>query len=157
MDFLREYAVNIVTVSVLAVIFEIIMPSKIYKKYISVIIGFIVMMVIISPVKGIFGSDFETFTIDSGAETQNEFSENTNLLVSKEFKRRLEEEIEKEIKKTFNKETDCKVKLSVNEKGEIIEIDKVLINPYDLEIVNLVNSVFGIEKDKIGGTSLGGD
>ena len=147
---LKEYAISIVTVSILAVIFEIILPPKNYRKYISVIIGLVVMMVIISPLGNFFGSvnEFVMEIPEINAENSNE---NSNALVAEEFCRRLEKKIEETVLSELSTESECRIVLKLNEKSEIEEIAEVKINPMTEEIALLINEKFAIEREKIGG------
>lgn len=150
MQFLREYAVSIITVSVLSVIFEIILPPKNYKKYISMVIGLVVMMVIISPIKGVFG-DFEEFVIsDKNIFDAKVIKTNQNNLVVTEFKKRLTEEIQKSLKEEIGVQCNCTLEIKVSENGEIEGISAIYLMPYTAELADFVSGKFGIERERIG-------
>ena len=143
MEFIRQYAVSIITVSVLSVIFEIILPPKRYGKYISVITGLICMMVILSPVRQLFG-DFEMFVIEGNAlqsEIKNEADFN---LVASEFKKRLEEKIEQTAKIKTGEEIKAQVELELTEKGEILNIKEAKIFPYSEKCAKIIKDEFDI-------------
>ena len=58
MNYLKEYASNIVIISVLSTVFEIIIPEGKNKKIASVVIGLVVMLTIMEPLKHITTSNF---------------------------------------------------------------------------------------------------
>lgn len=155
MDFLRDYTISIVMVSVLSVLLEIIMPPENYKKYIRMALGLLVMMVIISPVKKLFKEEF-SFDLNMGSGYSVSQTPPKNQMIIEVFKKRLEEEIEKEILSTKKIESQAEVNLSVNENGEITEISGVKIEPFFDGVKELLEDKFGIEREKIGGF-IGGD
>jgi stage III sporulation protein AF len=57
-DFLKNWIINIVTIVMVVVLLEIILPSGKMKKYVSLVTGFIIMIAIINPFVGIFGKGF---------------------------------------------------------------------------------------------------
>lgn len=147
---LKEYAISIICVSILSVMLEIILPPKNYRKYISVIIGLVIMMVIISPLKNLFQNLGNTFF--EIPETNYEITPfNSNSLVADEFCRRLEEKITQEVLKNLNTELECRVYLSLSEKFEIEAIKALKINPLTEETANFISKNFDIEREKIGG------
>ena len=142
MQFLREYAVSIITVSVLCVIFEIILPKKTYGKYISVITGLICMMIIISPVKHLFG-DFEMFVLE-GEKLQSEMKEADFGYISKEFKKRLEEKIEETVKEKTGEKIKSEICLELTDRGEILSVKEAKIFPYSEKNAKIVENEFDI-------------
>ena len=155
MDFLRDYTISIVMVSVLSVLLEIIMPPENYKKYIRMALGLLVVMVIISPVKKLFKEEFSV-DLNMGSGYSASQTPPKNQMIIEVFKKRLEEEIEKEILSTKKIESQAEVNLSVNENGEITEISGVKIEPFFDGVKELLEDKFGIEREKIGGF-VGGD
>ena len=59
MEFLRNWVVNIVITMIFVTIVEIMMPSGSTRKYISLVIGLMVMFVIINPVLTLMAGDFD--------------------------------------------------------------------------------------------------
>jgi stage III sporulation protein AF len=57
-EFLREWIINIVTVMIIIVIVEILIPSGKTRKIINLISGFIILAVIISPIAQAIGKGF---------------------------------------------------------------------------------------------------
>lgn len=151
MLFLREYAVNIIVISILAILFEIILPKTSQKKYINVVIGLVVMMVIIAPLTKLPHYK-ETFVIPN--IRLDDYSvgtvEGDNLIV-KEFEKKLALKINEAVHQKFGTVVDTKIQVNVDEKGEIIDINTVNLSPTNHEITTYVSETFGISKDKILG------
>lgn len=59
MTALREYIVNILTVSLLAAVFDILLPEGNIKKYANAIIGLSVAAVIVMPIAGVLSGDIK--------------------------------------------------------------------------------------------------
>jgi stage III sporulation protein AF len=59
MEFLRDWVVNIVITMIFVTIVEIMMPGGSTRKYISLVIGLMVMFVIINPVLILMAGDFD--------------------------------------------------------------------------------------------------
>ncbi|NLZ91103.1 MAG: stage III sporulation protein AF [Clostridiales bacterium] len=59
MEFLRNWVVTIVITMIFVTIVEIMMPSGSTRKYISLVIGLMVMFVIINPVLTLMAGDFD--------------------------------------------------------------------------------------------------
>jgi stage III sporulation protein AF len=59
MEFLRDWVVNIVITMIFVTIVEIMMPGGSTRKYISLVIGLMVMLVIINPVLKLMAGDFD--------------------------------------------------------------------------------------------------
>jgi len=55
LEFLKDWIGNIVTVTVIMVIIEIMLPSGKTKKFINVVSGFIILAVIMNPVIDVIG------------------------------------------------------------------------------------------------------
>ena len=156
MSFLSDYAEAIIAVSVLSVIFEMILPAKRYRKYITMVIGLIIMSIIISPIS-IFFSDFEKFTFEKEDFIYEEESFNPKLLVVDEFRKNLEAEIEKGVEEHFLCDFNCRIEFTLNDNGEILQIDKAEIYPYTDEIANFIHNNFGVMRDKICEVGIYGD
>ena len=57
LEFLKDWVVNIVTVAIFIVIFEMIIPSGKMKKIVNLITGFILMITLITPVLKVVGKE----------------------------------------------------------------------------------------------------
>lgn len=59
LDFIRQWVVNIVTLVLFIVIIEMLLPGGKMKKYISLVTGTILIIVIINPLTGLTGKKFD--------------------------------------------------------------------------------------------------
>lgn len=149
MEYLKEYASNIVIISVLSTIFEIIIPEGKNKKTAGVVIGLVVMLTVMDPLKHIIqiksGNLFPAFEIE---ESDTDYEKN---LVADVFEENLAITIEEKTKETLQRDITCKVITSRNDVGEITEIESVNINPFDDETANFIEKEFGFHEGLVKG------
>ena len=149
MEYLKEYASNIVIISVLSTIFEIVIPEGKNKKVATIVIGLVVMLTVMEPLKYITtlnrDIDFPTFEIEESFE---DYEEN---LVADVFEENLAQSIKDKVRDSLNKNILCDVSVLRNEAGEIIDIESVIISPYDDETALFIESEFAIEYSLIEG------
>ncbi len=70
LDFIKEWTVNIVMLVLFIVIIEMLLPRGKMKKYVNLLTGTILIIVIIEPITGLFGKDFD-FTASQTAAASN--------------------------------------------------------------------------------------
>ena len=149
MEYLKEYASNIVVVSILSTIFEIILPEGKNKKIVCVVIGLVVMLAIMSPlnyITQITGSSFfPIFEVDESFPT---YEKN---LVADVFENNLATAIKEKTKESLKKDISCEVLTSRNDAGEITEIESVKIIPFDDEVALFIETEFGLDARIIKG------
>ena len=149
MNYLKEYASNIVIISVLSTIFEIIIPEGKNKKVATIVIGLVVMLTVMEPLKHITALnnniDFPTFEIEESFEG---YEEN---LVADVFEENLAKTIKDKVRETLRKNIFCSVSVTKNETGEAMYIECVTISPYDDETATFIENEFGIEQSLIEG------
>lgn len=86
-EFLTHWILNIVTLSIIIVILEILIPKGKTKKFINLISGFILLIAIINPFTGIVnkGIDLKDFQIvDTNMINRKEIEENSKILKEKQ-------------------------------------------------------------------------
>ena len=59
LDFLKEWTINIVMLVLFIVIIEMLLPRGKMKKYVNLLTGTILIIVIIEPITGLFGKNFD--------------------------------------------------------------------------------------------------
>ena len=150
MSFFSEYAVSITVMSVLAVILEMLLPEKNFGKYVSVIIGLVVMMVIISPVSRLICAS-DTFVLPEAEEKAAVPEQSARQKVAELFAKRLSEKISAEAFNALGVQISCEVQTEVNEKSEITDIKSIRTEPSDEKIKKFISETFGVETEKIGG------
>ena len=147
MESLREYALNIVAVSIVAIVFENIMPEQKYKKYVSSIIGIIVMMSILKPI-----STFSDFRGKMLSLPQFKYSydylENENFVL-KQFESDLSKKIEIDVSEKFNKNIAVSITAKADESGNVTAIESVGIVGGDDEVSKYISENYGISDNLI--------
>ena len=153
MTYLKEYATNIVIISVLATIFEIIIPEGKNKKAASVVIGLVVMLTVMEPIAHITeitqNHNFPTFTIEESYKNYDK------SLVSDVFEENLATAIKEKVSEKFEKDIDCKVSTARNEHGEITEIESVEISSSDDAVISFIKTEFSLSEITVKGDANG--
>ncbi len=149
MSFLKEYAQNIVIISVLATIFETLIPTGKNKKVAEITIGLIVMLTIMSPLKKITQlknvGTFPTF------EVEESFPSYEKNIIADVFEENLANSISEKTFQNFGRSISCDVITSRNEEGIITEIEKIFISPYDEETAHFIEKEFSFDFSIIKG------
>lgn len=143
MEMIKNWILQIAYISILAVIFEFMVPSSSIKKYVKVVIGLIIMMTIINPIltflkggidinsavlKNEYGyNDIDINSVSKQAEVER------NKLIVDEYKRRLNEQIKERILTKVdaaNVQVDAKIDDGINNKyfGKIESLDIKISN-----------------------------
>lgn len=124
MDFLDEvksWIIQIAYISILAIIFELLIPSSSMKKYVKVVIGLTIMIAIINPVLGFIKSgininnvlekEYNYNNVDISGMTKQAEMERNKLIVD-EYKKRLNDQIKERILSMVNA-SDVEVESSI--------------------------------------------
>ncbi len=146
MDYISEYAVSIIVVSVLAVLLENILPGGSSKKYINVMIGLLVMLVILSPLTRLPHYS-ETFAVPELRLDDKDLSAAApQSYIADNFQRNLALAISEDIYSSYNTAVNCRVACTVNEDGQITGVRRVQLEPYSAEIGTYVAQKYGFEE-----------
>ncbi|WP_024831206.1 stage III sporulation protein AF [Ruminiclostridium josui] len=89
LEFLKSWIINIVTITIILILFEIIMPSGKIKKVISLIAGFILLIAVINPFLALKNKNFDlgqNVISDSMYIDKNELEASSKLLKDKQMK-----------------------------------------------------------------------
>ena len=149
MDHVREYAISIIVVSLLAVLLENILPNNSSKKYISIMIGLLVMLVILTPLTCLPHFS-ETFTFPSLRLTDAELSTPASYaFVAEGFEERLSNRICEDIQNTYGTNVHCQVRCNLNENGQITSIQKITLSPYSEDLCQFIAEKYGFEEASI--------
>lgn len=150
MEYLKEYASNIIIISMLSTVFQILLPDGKQKKYVTLIIGLVVMLVVMKPLEMITEIKNNFFEMPHfEIETQSDYLEKN--LVADRFEKDLALTIKEKVKENMGENIDCFVEVGRNEEGQITEIEKVDIRPYSENLVNYICEEFGIAGSVIKG------
>ncbi|EMS71916.1 stage III sporulation protein AF [Ruminiclostridium cellobioparum] len=172
LEFLRSWIINIVTISLILILFEIIVPSGKIKKIITLVSGFVLLIAVVNPFLQLKNSNFdlsEAVQADSFYIDQKEVENSSKLLeetqarqIAEVYKKklalRIEEEAGKlegvsvtkttvEINEDYNSEKFGEItKISVELKKTSKEKDKKTIEP--VVTVEKIDINAGLNKKK---------
>ncbi|MDE4541693.1 stage III sporulation protein AF [Thermoanaerobacterium sp. R66] len=106
LDEVKRWIIQITYISILAIIFELLIPSSSMKKYVKVVIGLTIMIAIINPVLGFIKSgininsalekEYNYNNVDISGMTKQAEVERNKLIVD-EYKKRLNDQIKERI------------------------------------------------------------
>ncbi|WP_085111868.1 stage III sporulation protein AF [Thermoanaerobacterium sp. PSU-2] len=106
LDEVKRWIIQIAYISILAIIFELLIPSSSMKKYVKVVIGLTIMIAIINPVLGFIKSgininsalekEYNYNNVDISGMTKQAEVERNKLIVD-EYKKRLNDQIKERI------------------------------------------------------------
>jgi stage III sporulation protein AF len=159
LEALSKWIYTIVVIIVFVTFIEILMPSSSLKKYTRVILGFLVMTIILSPLISLFNNDFSlgvySFKIQSRMDSMNYkeqgvYSKSQWEGISAEYRQNLENHIAQQVKKEEgDREINVKVQvvedMNADNYGEIKKID--------IYIGKKIKAVEKVEKIEIDGDS----
>lgn len=163
MEFLKVWIKDIAIIFVLISIVEIALPNSNMKRYIDMLIGILVIIVIITPFIKLIHKDFyvdkEIFKNRVG-QIRFEYKDNIELALLQEeqikdlYVNKIKDEIEGYILETTEYEVD-EIKISINEDegnfGEIKDLELILRENVNREEINKGSiTVAKIEEIKIG-------
>ena len=141
-EIIKGWIINIVTIIILISFLEILMPDSKMKKYINLILGFIVMLVILGPIIDALSNDGDleqdVFMI-SGELSKNEYAFINSNIENRQteqlatlYKERIKKDIVYRVESRYDvKVTEVYIELEDNTKEEIGEIKKL-----ELSVVN---------------------
>ncbi len=93
LEFLKAWAINIVTIVLFIAMIEILLPRGKMKKYVSLLTSTILMIVIINPIIGLFGQKFD-FSLSQMSTARNldkrEIENSSKLLEEEQIKQTIE-------------------------------------------------------------------
>lgn len=163
-DFIRQWVINIVTLVLFIVMFEMLLPTGKMKKYVGLVTGTILIIAIISPLLGLFGkgTDFTALqTLNSNSLNRLQVEKDSKLLKEEQMKQIVEvyrqkiiEEMEQnaeEVEGVKQAKADVIFNEDYNSKtfGEIKRAY--------LEITPIIKGDGSTSNEGDGSTSLGGD
>ena len=144
---MREYIITIAGAALLGAMADIISPER-WRKYVSLITGFVIITCIVTPVAQLMKTD-----IFSGFDEREEIVnyEQVQLKnVIEETEKRISEDVEKRIREDFGKNVKAKAILKINSDNKIEKVNKIIINSKpDPKITKRMCEVYGINEDEV--------
>ncbi|MDF2988170.1 MAG: hypothetical protein K0R50_3680 [Eubacterium sp.] len=161
LEFLRSWIINIVTISIILILFEIIVPSGKIKKIITLVSGFVLLIAVVNPFLALKNKGFElsetamsdSFYIDKKEiENSSKLLEDTQMKqISSVYKRKLTARIEEETGK-IEGVTGAKAMVEINEDftsdrfGEITKVTVELKKGKDDKGTARIEPVISVKK-----------
>lgn len=141
-EIIKDWIINIVTVIIIISFLEILMPDSKMKKYINLILGFIVMLVILGPIIDALDNDGaleqDVFMISSELNKNEYAFMNSNIenrqteQLAALYKERIKKDIVYRVESKYNvKVTEVHIQIEDSSQDEIGEIKKLQLAVID--------------------------
>lgn len=159
MDFVRNWIFQVAGIIALSAICDIIMIEGEMKKYIKLVIGFVLVLVVIRPVTGLSSNnimiDIAGEVMDNSIEVSDEIEGIQKAEILQMYEEKLARKIEEETKTQC--ENDVRATVEAKADDRIGEIKQVNIEAFveENEVINTevikkcISKNFGIEKGRI--------
>ncbi|MBR4173087.1 MAG: hypothetical protein IKR46_01805 [Clostridia bacterium] len=138
---MKGYVISVCTAAVIASLADILSPKE-HKKYIRILLGFLIMLILLSPLPKIRRIKLEP--IKSKSE------ENTAVFldtVAIELKANVEADISERLKSEFGITADAEVTLDIDEEHRIRGVTEILLSKKVSEnAVKRLNEVYGCDR-----------
>ena len=157
-----EYISTIIYICVFCIILELILPENKLKKYIGVLVSFVIILTLISPAMNLFESERVVATISNVVDSikskievkEYNFSDLKNSIILSSTKENMQDEIAAKCKEKFGtKYSIRKVKITLTDNYLIEDIDIYVENLPEVrvagEIIDYVAGTYNIQSDLI--------
>ncbi|MBR0276996.1 MAG: stage III sporulation protein AF [Clostridia bacterium] len=138
---MKGYIIGLCTAAVIAAVSDILAPKE-HQKYIRVLLGFLIMLVILSPLPKIKSLKLEPL--------KSESSENTAVFldgISQQLKKNVEADIIERLKAEFGVTADAEVLLDIDEEHKIRGVTKISLSKKVPEnAVKRLSEVYGCDR-----------
>ena len=149
MTFIRNYAVSIILVSVLSLLFESITPSGKDRKYIGTAIGLLMMLVILYPLAKLphvtESLALPRLTIEEGTLPEPALKP----LVARQFEQNLARTISEDIRDSLGQTIRLRIYCDTNDAGQITAVTSIHLTPFSEEIAGYIAQKYGFSEDII--------
>jgi len=141
---LKEYIISITVSAITVTIADLLSPIE-WKKYIRILLGFLILFVIISPL-----SKLKYFELPELDDVKNEGISNTYINVQEELKTNIEKDIETRLEDEFHLQTKATVFIDFNEDNKIKGVKRIELAEKIIpeKIKNRLKEVYGCEEIK---------
>lgn len=138
---MKGYVISVCVAAIVIALADILSPKE-YQKYVRVFLGFLIMLVIFSPLPAIKNIRLEPL--------QNKTNENTLILlddVSKKLEENIEADISERLKGEFGITADAKVLLDIDDEHKIRGVTKIeLSRKVPQNAVKRLSEVYGCDR-----------
>lgn len=146
---MKQYIITVIGATILSAMANILAPDK-WRKYISVITGFIIISCIIAPISKLTDTDlFAGF--DNYYDGITDYEAVERDFITQQLHSKIAADIEKRFKDEFHEDIKASIKLSVNDKGEIERISHIKISGSDGDAKKTLRlcEIYGIKRDEV--------
>ena len=145
---MREYIMSVIGAGVLCSVSEIISPDK-WKKYIKLLTGVIITIIMISPVKQI---DFDM--VYDFCSITPEYAVDNSLLcdtVKGEFENRISKDIKERIFQKYGVKSEVVTTSETDDKGNVTGIALIKIKTFAKcpGVMDMITQIYGVNKDLV--------
>ena len=141
---MKGYVISICTVAIIASLSDILSPKE-HQKYIRILLGFLIMLVILSPLPSIKNLRLEP--------VKEQSTENTAVFldsISQKLKENIESDISERLKDEFGITARAKVFLDIDEEHKIRGVTKIeLSRKVPENAVKRLKEVYGCDEIEI--------
>lgn len=144
MQFLNEYAVSIVVASLVAILLDTLLPAGNSKKYMGILIGLFVMLIILNPLTKLPHYK-QMFLITEKPHLADSIPEPFPY-VAEMFEDKLAQTMQNDIKDSLDINITCRVFCYTNKQGQIVSIRRVTLSPYLDKAAAYLSQKYDIEE-----------
>lgn len=144
---MKGYIIQIVGGALLAVFADIFSPSG-WKKYISTVMGIILITIIMTPVARLKNIDIMSAYSEFGTEEKQTGTEIYADMLKKEFSEKLAVDIKERIRQEFSEDVSVEIIVEMNDNGGIDKISKIIISGIapDKRISDRISYVYDVDE-----------
>lgn len=146
---MKQYIITVMGATLASAMANIIAPDS-WRKYISVITGFVIISCIVAPASKIANTDL-FFGFDEFYDSTTDYEAVERDFIMKQMCKKIGEDIEMRFKNEFNESISAEVALLINDKNEIEKISHIKIFGSDGNEKKTLRlcEIYGIKKDEV--------
>lgn len=159
---MKEYISTIIYISIFSIILELILPNNKLKKYISSLMGILVVLTISSPLVNFLKEEnvviaisnvIDEFNITEQEMKSYDFSKEKNRIINNSVKSRLEQEILATCQNDLNEFYIKDVSIKLNDEYIVKEINVTVNNIENVQdaskIINYITDTYNVQEQVI--------
>lgn len=139
---MKEYILSIAVLAIVVTVADILSPTD-WKKYIRILLGFLVIFVMLSPLAKLKNIEIPAILASDFGDTEQI---TPNVLDS--FKKNIEADIESRLKSEFGVTVTSKVYISLNSENKIKSVEKIELfgDKISPKIIDRLKEVYGCDE-----------
>ena len=159
---MKEYISTIIYIAIFSIILELILPNNKLKKYITSLIGLLVVLVISNPVINFLKNEdvvlaistaIDELTINNEEIKAYDFSKERDRIINSSVKEKLEQEIKQACDKELSKYKINGVSINLDKEYKVEAINITASNVTDVEdarkIINYITDAYNVQEQVI--------